>query len=336
MKKERESNIELLRILLLLIICFWHVIVHGYKFAFIKDTGVPLNAEWLDFFASFLCPAVNTFVLISGYFGIHYSKEGLSRFSFQATLFSVTTTLIIMVLTGSFAGKSLILSFFPIITQRWWFLTIYILLFIFSPILNNGLNALTTKQLRNILIIYFAVNSIGPLITNVLEGSNFQSLLFVYLLGSYIARLNKEDRIKVSSAACFVSYIVSSILLYTISSLLLKSHHPYRAFDFLSYNNPIIIIQSITLFLFFKQLVIRKNRKINFIAHYAFAAYLITESFTDILYPLQAKLFDCNFVLGFCSVLIFFFFCIFIDYFREKLYFIIKNSRCIQLLFQNH
>ncbi len=145
MKKSRESNIELLRILLLLFICFWHVIVHGYKFAFIKDTGVPLNAEWLDFFASFLCPAVNTFVLISGYFGIHYSKEGLSRFSFQATLFSVTTTLIIMVLTGSFAGKSLILSFFPIITQRWWFLTIYILLFIFSPILNNGLNALTTK-----------------------------------------------------------------------------------------------------------------------------------------------------------------------------------------------
>lgn len=216
MKKSRESNIELLRILLLLFICFWYVIVHGYKFAFIKDTGVPLNAEWLDFFASFLCPAVNTFVLISGYFGIHYSKEGLSRFSFQATLFSVTTTLIIMVLTGSFAGKSLILSFFPIITQRWWFLTIYILLFIFSPILNNGLNALTTKQLRNILIIYFAVNSIGPLITNVLEGSNFQSLLFVYLLGSYIARLNKEDRIKVSSAACFVSYIVSSILLYTI------------------------------------------------------------------------------------------------------------------------
>ncbi len=81
MKKSRESNIELLRILLLLFICFWHVIVHGYKFAFIKDTGVPLNAEWLDFFASFLCPAVNTFVLISGYFGIHYSAYS-SRYPF--------------------------------------------------------------------------------------------------------------------------------------------------------------------------------------------------------------------------------------------------------------
>ena len=45
MKKDRESNIELLRILLLLIICFWHVIVHGYKFAFMKEAGIPLNAE---------------------------------------------------------------------------------------------------------------------------------------------------------------------------------------------------------------------------------------------------------------------------------------------------
>lgn len=327
MKKDRESNIELLRILLLLIICFWHVIVHGYKFAFMKETGIPLNAEWLDFFASFFCPAVNTFVLISGYFGIHYSKEGLSRFSFQATLFSVITTLIIMLITGCFSGKGLILSFFPIITQRWWFLSIYILLFIFSPILNNGLNKLTTKQLRNILLMYFTVNCIGPLITNVLEGSNFQSLLFVYLLGAYIARLNKENKIKVSSAVCFISYIVSSTLLFTISSLLLKSHHPYRAFGFLSYNNPIIIIQSVALFLSFNQLVIRKNRKINFIAHYVFAAYLIPESFTDILYPLQAKLFDNNFVLGFCSVLIFFFLCILIDYFRERLYLKIKNTK---------
>jgi hypothetical protein len=210
MKKDRESNIELLRILLLLIICFWHVIVHGYKFAFMKEAGIPLNAEWLDLFASFFCPAVNTFVLISGYFGIHYSKEGLSRFSFQATLFSVISTLIIMLITGCFSGKGLILSCFPIITQRWWFLTTYILLFIFSPILNNGLNKLTTKQLRNILLIYFAINCIGPLITNVLEGSNFQSLLFVYLLGAYIARLNKENKIKVSSSVCFISYIVSS------------------------------------------------------------------------------------------------------------------------------
>ena len=320
MKKSRETNIELLRILLLLFICFWHVIVHGYKFAFIKDTGVPLNAEWLDFFASFLCPAVNTFVLISGYFGIHYSKEGLSRFSFQATLFSVISTLIIMLITGCFSGKGLILSCFPIITQRWWFLTTYILLFIFSPILNNGLNKLTTKQLRNILLIYFAINCIGPLITNVLEGSNFQSLLFVYLLGAYIARLNKENKIKVSSSVCFISYIVSSTLLFTISNLLLKSHHPYRAFDFLSYNNPIIIIQSLALFLSFKQLIIKRNRKINFIAHYVFAAYLIPESFTDILYPLQAKLFDKSIILGFCSVLTFFFLCILIDYFRERLY----------------
>lgn len=335
MKKNRESNIELLRIILLLFICFWHVIIHGYKFAFIKETGVPLNAEWLDFFASFLCPAVNTFVLISGYFGIHYSKEGLSRFSFQATSFSIITTLIIMLITDSFSGKDLILSFFPIITQRWWFLTTYILLFIFSPILNNGLNKLTTKQLRHILLIYFAINCIGPLITNILDGSNFQSLLFIYLLGAYIARLNKEKKIKVSSAICFVTYIVSSTLLFTISSLLLKSHHPYRAFYFLSYNNPIIIIQSITLFLFFKQIVIKKNKNINFIAHYVFAAYLITESFTDILYPLQAKLFNNNFILGFCSVLIFFFFCILIDYFRERLYLKIKNTRYIQILFQN-
>ncbi len=135
-----------------------------------------------------------------------------------------------------------------------------------------------------------------------------------------LVAINKENKIKVSSSVCFISYIVSSTLLFTISNLLLKSHHPYRAFVFLSYNNPIIIIQSLALFLSFKQLIIKRNRKINFIAHYVFAAYLIPESFTDILYPLQAKLFDKSIILGFCSVLTFFFLCILIDYFRERLY----------------
>ena len=85
---KRNTNIEILRILLMLMVCFLHLAVHGYGY-FSHNTH-PLNnvsdhSFLLSLLVSLTIPAVNTYVLISGYFGIkfkwnsvfsHFKPEG--------------------------------------------------------------------------------------------------------------------------------------------------------------------------------------------------------------------------------------------------------------------
>ena len=72
---KRNTNIEILRILLMLMVCFLHLAVHGYGY-FSHNTH-PLNnvsdhSFLLSLLVSLTIPAVNTYVLISGYFGIKF------------------------------------------------------------------------------------------------------------------------------------------------------------------------------------------------------------------------------------------------------------------------
>ena len=88
---KRNTNIEILRILLMLMVCFLHLAVHGYGY-FSHNTH-PLNnvsdhSFLLSLLVSLTIPAVNTYVLISGYFGIKFKWNSVFAFAFQALFFS--------------------------------------------------------------------------------------------------------------------------------------------------------------------------------------------------------------------------------------------------------
>ena len=69
---QRQSNIELLRIISILMIVIHHVLVHGIYNA--------VNNSTLHFIDSFVIYGVNIFLLISGYFTINLKFSGYAVF----------------------------------------------------------------------------------------------------------------------------------------------------------------------------------------------------------------------------------------------------------------
>lgn len=72
---KRNTNIELLRTVLMLFICYWHIIIHGLNFLQIGENCFYTEEEImvLTFFCTLFLPSVYCFILISGYYGINFS-----------------------------------------------------------------------------------------------------------------------------------------------------------------------------------------------------------------------------------------------------------------------
>lgn len=85
-EKIRESNIELLRLLCMLMILVNHLVGHGV----LLDNTVsvtPVESLFRCLGAALWTPAALVFVLISGYFGIRPSVRGIAKYSFVCTFY---------------------------------------------------------------------------------------------------------------------------------------------------------------------------------------------------------------------------------------------------------
>lgn len=81
----RNSNFELLRIVCMLFIVLGHIRSK-------HKGGMDLASidYWIDFgIMPFVCVAVNSFVLISGYWGIKFKMERLLKLNLQTWFYSV-------------------------------------------------------------------------------------------------------------------------------------------------------------------------------------------------------------------------------------------------------
>ena len=154
-----------------------------------------------------------------------------------------------------------------------WFVPAYIALYIISPILNEFINNSQTKNLgRYVLCFYIFSTLFGylPVSDEFNGGTSLISLIGIYLTGAYLRR---EDSVfnRFSARQCFMSFSAIAVLLVVISTGLLTMGISKSIFGYL---NPLIIIQSVFLFLTFRNLKIGNIKYINWIAASAFAVYL--------------------------------------------------------------
>ena len=127
----RQSNMELLRIVAMYMI----VVYHTVYYVFYNYRGEsPIFASLM----TILHIGVPLFVLISGYFGIKPSIKGGLKL-YLILLFYNLSLYGVRVAYGDvvFSCRELLKLCFPFsIGGRWWFFKIYLMLYLFSPILN--------------------------------------------------------------------------------------------------------------------------------------------------------------------------------------------------------
>lgn len=159
---KRESNLDLLRIVSMLLIIFLHSIDHSGVLEAAEVAALPGYA-YVRFMYALTQVCVNCYVLISGYFLVNskFRLQKLAVLWLEVVFYSLVIKAIFMAAGYTpFSLISLISCFFPILTGRYWFITIYFGLYLVSPFLNLAIHAMNQKQHTALNLLLFALFSV--------------------------------------------------------------------------------------------------------------------------------------------------------------------------------
>ena len=317
-KPSRQSGIELLRIVAMLLVMIVHIYPGTIGFSYQRMHTAPFSSINSFVLESIAIVCVNVFVFISGWFGIKKNLQGIGNLCFQTLFFA---TLIYGVLYcfapqkyGNVDALSTILMWH---TDDHWFVKAYLGLVIFSPILNSFTERCSEKQLRWVLIAFYVFQTLYAWMSIYgaiwfAGGYSATSFIGLYLLAYYMRyhasvckQWSKTKWLLLFFGIAFLQAILASWLTW---------HNILIAGRLFTYTNPLVIVQSIALFMFFSQLKI-KSKIINKLALSCLAVYLLHAnplilhaSFRNLILDLDAKLspyaFACSIALLFISIFI--------------------------------
>ena len=230
---------------------------------------------------SFSIIAVNTFVIITGYFSYKKNNIRIAKvlnlvaiMIFWGLLLSLITVFVLRPQnTTIFVGKDILET-----TTNQWFVIIYCILYLLIPYLNkmiSEINQNSYKWLLGIgLFFFYFWPSFYTRVTVNDGGYGIINFVYLYLVGAYISKYHKEDKQIVKP---FIVYLLCTLVV-TIFSLKIG-----RAWDYCFIFN---LIGSVALFQVFRSINVKHNKFINYLATYTFAVYLIdvNEFFNKFLY----------------------------------------------------
>ena len=173
-KKARAANLDLLRIVSMLLIIFLHSIDHSGVLENAANCGTGMYF-YVRFTYCLCMVCVNIYIMLSGYFMVdsRFRLQKLVQLWMETAFYGFSLKLIFM-LAGldSFSIASLASCFLPILSGRYWFLTIYVGMYLVSPFLNILIRAMDKKQHSLLNLCLFCVCSVWVSIHPKFAGMN--------------------------------------------------------------------------------------------------------------------------------------------------------------------
>lgn len=293
--QERNTNIEILRLVLMIAIFCWHLIIWGMGFGAIGYQPYPYPLAPTAFCLTAFVPAVDCFMFISGWFGIKFKLSKFLKLSFTCSIAAILCVLVCL-LVPQLGGVNMFECYgalFPVSTTfRWWFITCYALVFLVSPFVEEGFRYLSQRTILSVLAIMTAIQLLSlPCDKN--YGSTFFGLLYLYIIGRYMRYYN----VTLNRWSATILY-ASSFLLILVGMFCLSLLPVRQAILmwWLQFNNPLIILESIAVFFLFWNLKPFFNRRINRFLAPCLCIYLFTEGIKP--YKLIINCAEDNILLG--------------------------------------
>lgn len=282
MKKMRSSNMEMLRIIAMLLIVVHHYVVHGV------EMRISMPFEFSDRLWHYNALSigggvgVNLFVLITGYFMVDskltFSK--LSRIVFTVLFFSMLITGVYDCFVEDISVKLFILYGTGLFGCGYWFVVAYLSLLLVSPFINTLLNAIS--QYRHLVIIGTLI--LLCYILRTLPGmslpvGSMDEFICLYLIAAYIRRYGVQvsTRRLMLLLCTSVFIIVSCIYLSTYVALILGSKTLYSVLcNFIAWKQSVLVLAlSVLCFVLFTRLPAFHSRFINAAGACTFGVYLL-------------------------------------------------------------
>ncbi len=289
-KTERQSNIELLRVLAILgvVVLHYNNPILGGGMTYAQEGG--LNFYILYLFESCFVSAVDLFMLISGYFLIASNSRNIWRvieLIVQVMVFNLGYY-IISTLIGhnEISIKHAVSSLIP----SNYFVILYCLVFLVSPFINKLMKVLNAGQLRIFMLFIFLAFSIYPTLVDVLgefAGSQIMGLstvgaygsqwgysavnfMLMYCIGAYL-RIRGLDEWSRKKALLLFGVCALGALLWSRANDFIGYFTEKSAYE---YCNPLVIFMAISIFIVFAKTDLGVRKWINHLAKGSFTVYL--------------------------------------------------------------
>lgn len=194
--KKRMANIELLRIVSMMMVVMLHYLGKGNLLPSLTGS-MDVNGYVAWGMESLCIVAVNVYMLISGYFLVESGfKAGrlvelLCQVLFYAILVPVVLVVLGIVPASVFSINHILETVLPVQMAHYWFITAYVIMYLLSPVLSVAAKTMKQEQLRGTivaLLLFFSVSkSILPFqLVNDNRGYDGLWFVCVFLVAAYI------------------------------------------------------------------------------------------------------------------------------------------------------
>ena len=289
LKQERNYGIDLLRMVAMFLVVVLHILGQGGVLGKTQAYSGQYLVGWFLEIAA-MC-SVNLYALISGYVGIHskYRVTNIVVLWLQVFLYSFGIAVLTAIFRPDFCSFSGVIEYaFPVITKKYWYFSAYVCLFLFMPLLNAGVNALSKKSLQRIVVAMLLVFTVAasaaketshdPFVLS--SGYSGIWLMILYVVGAYIGKYGLWENVPQPALpgiffGCAALSLAIKVLIRRLNSVV--SGTAYNLKFVSAFISPLTVIGSIALLLFFSRLRCGSISKkvIALFAPAAFGVYII-------------------------------------------------------------
>lgn len=294
-KKERNSSIELLKILAVILIVLSHSMPIKTLYTFDKPS---LDVQHLVFQLFFFLGQLGNIIFIacSGYFLFNSKKTKL--YKIIDLLLDVIIVVVAFCVVESIKERTFSINFFAyriylvVVGQEFGFIACYLILYLIHPLLNYIIKNLSQTKYLLLCILYLVLYAFTPILVYFIFGttsahkSHFGSSLLLsfiglYFLINYVKLYGDAYRknTKLNVLILLVSCLFLGIIIFFVNFLGMKiSKYSYGINVFNGISSPILIIIGISLLNLFstKHFV---SKLINTISSLSLFVYVFSENF---------------------------------------------------------
>ena len=222
--KKINSGINLFKLFSMFMIAQLHILGMGGIIGATAGTAGYYHAFFMQNAA--FC-AVNCYALASGYlmFGKKIRLSRIAGLWLEVFFYSVVISAIMMsVYRDLFCAQKTVHALTPIISNQYWYMTSYFLMYLFIPMMNKFAESASKKCFTAFLAAIFIMTTgaffIGAYGFRFFDGYSPIWLMIMYLVGAYMKKFNIGAKMKKITA--LLLYLAAVVCNYLINLFLEK------------------------------------------------------------------------------------------------------------------
>ncbi len=255
MEQKRNYGIDLLRIVLMFMVCTLHVLAQGGILNACAKGSLKASVFW--FLEIFSYCAVDAFAIISGYVASNREQkyDKIVNMWFQIFFYSFVITILFVVFgfANDLSMVEIIKNALPITFNKFWYITAYFGLFFTIPILNKFISVIDKKTAQKAIIIIFVLFSIIGFIVDAFRTSNGYSAFWLIILYCLGALANKSNLFENKKSIILIIIWFLCIIVTWVTYIYFGTQ------KLISYISPTILMSGIIMVILFSRIKLKGN-----------------------------------------------------------------------------